>query len=271
MDLSEQHKNANYEYAFACNFIVGCSGDGCEVKDICWARRMFRRQSVGYKPFWGDNEGSFDIPQFYPEVLKKLNRKSRLHWETECEDDPVFYLNGMGDPFDKHSPLFKNCDCECPPSKSAWSRITETLNANPQSHLILLTKQPQNIPEGLPKLPNLWLGVSVDGTANTQLRIDWLAKMVDYPNKMVSIEPIQGLEIDLIGKGIRWVVIGGYSGKKCAINRYALRRWIDKLYSQFENPSYFMKSNLGDWEENLIREWPEVKNVIDSKGKANVH
>lgn len=275
--MAENHRNAKREIGWAkktCNIVVGCSGAGCECRNICVAKEQFDRwhfNKDGTVNMWPKNQSFRDV-QFYLERLKMLN-------EHRGSGNAYFYFPIMGDPFDDKSPLVSKSvwlpQFGLSLRNTEWNLIIESLHRNPQSHLVLLTKQPQNIPADLPDLPNLWIGVSTDGTGNILQRVLYFTEEVKYPRKVISLEPIH-LALDRWAVDqIQWLIIGGRSqGMHKATTPHIGRGGVRVVknmiqHCQDTNIPVFTKSNLYQdrngnrfpgWEDFVpVRQWPEVE------------
>jgi len=274
--LTANHVGANYEWAWRCNLIVGCPG--CEIRDICWARRTFKRFKETH---WLRNNGNFDKPIFYPLALKALRHKKTR-----------FYLNGMGDPFAKGSQLLKVVYVKNGFYYiGTWGVIHRFLTDNPQSNLVLLTKFPENIPDDLPDIPNLWIGVSVNNQENANRRIEILLNRNYNIKKVVSVEPLLSeinletgsygylsgwttgsepdpydgseVRVQVQTPSIDWVILGGESGNRVYPSHIddIRRSYVNEIVGDCESCGIplFMKSNLRKMPSNYVRQFPEVQ------------
>ena len=263
-------KRLAVEYADTCNFIVGCTG--CELssrgQNICWADKMFNRGKAMNPQTWIHNRQFIGDVQFYRERLQKLNCKI-----------PRFYLNGMGDPFCPDSPLIRDIpnwlevlsaenEKHLSQTEIYWWHIIQALLKNPQSHLVLLTKWPENIPTDLPDLPNLWIGTSSDGSQVKRIKALW---ELDYPRKVLSLEPIKGIIsryiFDEYLRNIDWMIIGGLSTgvhdfvpqRRGYAEMYVLKNMID--YCQGLNISVYTKLNLYEFRGKRIPGWEDFEPI----------
>jgi protein gp37 len=96
----------------------------------------------------------------------------------------------------------------------------------------ILTKRPENMlkvirDNGLPTLPNVWLGTSVESAAYAT-RIDNLRE-VPAAIRFVSFEPLVGSAGKLLLSGIHWAIVGGESGPRARPMRES---WVDEIRTQ---------------------------------------
>jgi protein gp37 len=97
------------------------------------------------------------------------------------------------------------------------------------------------------RLPNLWLGVSVESQKWAGVRLDKLAATTAGAVRFASCEPLLGT-LDLrpwLGSGLDWVIAGGESGPRARPMHPA---WVRSLRDQCEEASvpYFFKQR-GQW------------------------
>ena len=269
--MAENHRNSKGKIGWAkktCNIVVGCSGKGCECRDICVAKEQFNRWHLnadGTVNMWPKNQ-SFRNVQFYPERLKMLN-------EHRGSGNAYFYFPIMGDPFDDNSPLVGRMPIDWAMinrllgkrderaieyllsfTEQCWLRILNVLIDNPQSHLVLLTKQPQNIPADLPKIKNLWVGISTSGADSCRER-ERIFMDFDYPRKVVSWEPVQGTMSGRLCDSINWLIIGGNSRGKHNFADHAGRVWYYVAWCiKTTDVSIFTKLNL--YQDRNGKRWP---------------
>ena len=176
---------------YTWNVVVGCSGQGCAVREKCWARAQARRQAHRCKLC-----AEF-VPHFHSERLDQP-----LHVKKPAMIGCCF----MGDFFD---PLL-TAPCHGVPGMSidfCRSMALDTIRRAYWHTFLMLTKQPQNITGCSLCFPeNLIVGVSVN-VQEDLWRISTL-KANYQGRKAVSFEPL--LEdlgtVDL--NGIEWVIIG---------------------------------------------------------------
>jgi protein gp37 len=111
--------------------------------------------------------------------------------------------------------------------KEFIERVWKTMADTPRHTYQILTKRPRNMAEitaGLPELPNVWLGTSVENSDYLD-RIDDL-RHVRATIRFVSFEPLLGSvgHVDL--KGIHWAIVGGESGPNARLMKEA---WVDEI------------------------------------------
>ena len=265
-------KQLAVEYADTCNFIVGCTG--CELssrgQNICWADKMFNRGKAMNPQTWIHNRQFIGDVQFYRERLQKLDCKI-----------PRFYLNGMGDPFCPDSPLIRDIpnwlevlsaenEKHLSQTEIYWWHIIQALLNNPQSHLILLTKWPENIPTDLPDLPNLWVGASSGGSHYQRIKT-----LCDHPygRKVISLEPYTGslsdgscenaiymLRNKMYRRKVQGIIIGGYSRKRIELGSDKCIQYILRHAKTCNIPVY-VKSNISKYYPEFagIKEFPKIE------------
>jgi protein gp37 len=179
---------------------------------------------------------SFDEPQLFLHRLSAALRWPDLRGQCRPEKPwlnglpRLIFLNDMGDTFTESLPL----DWLGP----VWQSIADSC------HLwLVLTKRPQRMREFLRQYgcpANVWPGVSVTSSANLA-RLDELAK-VDSPMRWLSAEPLlSALEVSRLDPSVlRWVVVGGESGRGARVSELQWFRDIRNHCSIFGIP-FFMK------------------------------
>jgi protein gp37 len=150
----------------------------------------------------------------------------------------------------------------------ARATIFARIAAYPQHTFMILTKRPTVMLEYIRtlkyqmtmclnnahwlqrRMPNLWLGVSVEDKESAIVRIETLIN-VPCRNKFVSAEPLLGpvyLQPEWL-KNIGWVIAGPETGPG---KRHCESEWIDDLMAQCgKNNIPFFDKRKGGW-----REWP---------------
>jgi protein gp37 len=106
---------------------------------------------------------------------------------------------------------------------SVWRVMEET----PRHTYQILTKRPDRMMEivpGLKKLPNVWLGTSVEDRRVLH-RIDEL-RQVPAAIRFISFEPLIGPVASADLRDIHWAIVGGESGPK---SRYMDPAWVDEI------------------------------------------
>lgn len=229
---------------YTLNVIVGCSGEGCAVRKECWAKGQSKRR----KGKCEDDRCYRFVPHDHPERLDEpfLVKKPRR-----------IGLNFSGETFDK---AFKD-------RSYIWFGLCGMMRQAAWHTFVVLTKQPQNIPEdeNFPIPSNLWLGVSVNRVCDLW-RIEELKKR-KAALKFVSFEPLyEDLgPVDLFG--INWVIIGAQKRPDLQ-PKFA---WVESLVKEARRvgAKVFLKNNLvlnADESTNLVccrlkrvQEIPEVE------------
>jgi len=115
----------------------------------------------------------------------------------------LVFVNSMSDLFHSDVPAAFIGD--------VWRVMEET----PRHTYQILTKRPDRmvtIVSGLPKLPNVWLGTSVED-AHVLYRIDEL-RQIPAAVRFVSFEPLIGSVSGADLTDIHWAIVGGESGPK---------------------------------------------------------
>lgn len=107
------------------------------------------------------------------------------------------------------------------------SRVWQTMQATPRHTYQILTKRPDRMAEitaGLPVLPNVWLGTSVED-GRVLGRIDDLRR-VRAAIRFISFEPLIGSVAAGSLDGIHWAIVGGESGPRA---RHMDPVWVDEV------------------------------------------
>ena len=194
------------------NPIVGCSGVGCAVRKVCWARgqakRAKHRCSLCYDFVPHVHFERFDGPL-------KVKNPSRIGY---CF---------MGDFFDKQI------------SEAIRRQLKDVMRMAYWHTFVVFTKQPQNIDldEYIPA--NMWVGVSVNHQKD-DWRIDVL-RQVPTSVRIVSFEPLyEHIEADLMN--IQWVIIGAQRRP----NHQPKQDWVVQLVrsARVFGSAVFLKNNL---------------------------
>ena len=174
-----------------------------------------------------------------------------LHSPPVLPARPIPFLGGAG----KRVFLDSMGDWFSPGVEKNWiSAILDTVHRRPQHTFLVLTKRPDNIPEGLRWPENLWMGVSVT-CQDDVWRIDELVHNSPLPGGsylFVSFEPLHGpIEADLTGIG--WVICGAESGNRKGKIIPELK-WVKKIARDANHLgiSVFIKNNL----QELYRQQP---------------
>ena len=180
------------------NPLTGCTkiSSGCMN---CYAERLARRlQAMGNSNY----RNGFDI------TMHENSLEIPLKWKKP----QTIFVNSMSDLFHEEVPddfIFRVFEIMC---RADWH------------HFQILSKRSErlaNISSRLPWAPNIWMGVSVEDSANL-FRIDHL-RTTSARLKFISIEPLLGPIPDLNLKSIDWVIVGGESGPKA---RAIEKSWV---------------------------------------------
>ena len=218
------------------NPVSGCTkvSPGC---DHCYAERITER-------FHG--KGSFERVVLHPERLE-----APLHWRRPRR----VFVNSMSDLFHAEIP------------RSFLESVFDVMRACPRHTFQVLTKRaermerlcrdrdatPEEVDDGFElgvvpgltyDLPNVWLGVSVEGTAG-YARIRHLQR-TPAAVRFLSCEPLLGELPDLPLEGIGWVIVGGESGPGA---RPTHPDWVRSIHAQCvaAGVPFFFKQ-WGEWE-----------------------
>lgn len=166
------------------------------------------------------------------EKYKDLTRRSggRAKWTGKIKlDDAALsipakwskprrvFVNSMSDLFHQDVPA------------EFIARVWRVMAETPRHTYQILTKRPDRMVEivpGLPKLPNVWLGTSVED-GRVLHRIDELRR-VPAAIRFISFEPLIGSVVGASLKNIHWAIVGGESGPKA---RYMDPAWVDEIES----------------------------------------
>ena len=194
------------------NPVAGCTilTAGCTN---CYAMRMAARlEAMGMEKYRGLTRKSGGRAKWTGKI--HLDRNSLWIPATWSKPRRVF-VNSMSDLF--HS--------DVPPNfiANVWKVMAET----PRHTYQILTKRPDRMVEivpGLPKLPNVWLGTSVED-GRVLHRIDELRR-VPAAIRFISFEPLIGSVAGASLKDIHWAIVGGESGPK---SRYMDTAWVEEI------------------------------------------
>lgn len=199
------------------NPITGCAmvSPGCTN---CYAMRMAARlQSMGHPLYTGVTRKSGGRPVWTGKLHLSLKAlEIPLKWKKPRK----IFVNSMSD-------LFQD---DVPPE--FIGRVWKTMDSARQHIFQVLTKRPENMRRiiadlGLPVLPNLWLGTSVE-SADFASRVETLN---DVPStvRFVSFEPLIGAVGPIDLTGIHWAIVGGESGPDARPLEIA---WVDEIRLQ---------------------------------------
>lgn len=196
------------------NPIVGCSpvSEGCAK---CYAERIARRFGWTWGRAW-----------FNPE---------RLDQPAKVRKPGRVFVCSMADLF--HETVTPQ-----------WlSVVTEVMREVDWHTFLVLTKRPQNIPDGWDKPDNVWVGITAEDQERLDERLPYLHGMPG--TRFVSVEPMLG-PVTFSGQHVmpEWVIAGPETGPGA---RPCDPAWIDALADG--SPCFFDKRKTG-WTR---REWPQ--------------
>lgn len=194
------------------NPVAGCTvlTAGCTN---CYAMRMAARlEAMGVEKYAGLTRKSGGRAKWTGKIY--LDWKSLSIPATWSKPRRVF-VNSMSDLF--HS------DVPTDFIAAVWRVMEET----PRHTYQILTKRPDrmiDIVPGLKKLPNVWLGTSVED-GRVLHRVDEM-RQVPAAVRFISFEPLIGSVSGANLKDIHWAIVGGESGPKA---RPMDPAWVDEI------------------------------------------
>lgn len=208
------------------NPVAGCTilTAGCTN---CYAMRMAARlEAMGQEKYSGLTRKSGGRAKWTGKV--NLDRKSLAIPEKWAKPRRVF-VNSMSDLFHSDVPA------------SFIADVWKVMAATPRHTYQILTKRPDRMIEivpGLPKLPNVWLGTSVEDN-RVIYRIDEL-RLVPAVIRFISFEPLIGSVAGARLDGIQWAIVGGESGPNARDMEPA---WVDEIeqMSRSAGAAFFFK------------------------------
>ena len=195
------------------NPVAGCTilTAGCTN---CYAMRMAARlEAMGVEKYKGLTRKSGGRAKWTGKLF--LDRKSLAIPATWSKPRRVF-VNSMSDLF--------HADVPADFIAEVWQVMADT----PRHTYQILTKRPDRMSEIVPslrKLPNVWLGTSVEDD-QVLFRLDEL-RQVPAAVRFVSFEPLIGSVATADLTGIHWAIIGGESGPKA---RHMDAAWVDEIF-----------------------------------------
>ncbi|MGH6870483.1 MAG: DUF5131 family protein [Rhizomicrobium sp.] len=199
------------------NPVSGCKiiSPGCTN---CYAMRMAARlQAMGHPAYDDVTRKSGGRPKWTGNLhLNEAALEIPMRWRKPRK----IFVNSMSD-------LFQDGVQD-----SFISRVWETMASARQHVFQILTKRPENmlrvlVENGLPVLPNVWLGTSVESGAFKN-RILALRKVPAHI-RFISYEPLIGAIGRVSMKDIHWVIVGGESGPG---SRPMEVKWVDEIRTQ---------------------------------------
>ncbi|RUV93987.1 MAG: DUF5131 family protein [Mesorhizobium sp.] len=194
------------------NPVAGCTilTAGCTN---CYAMRMAARlEAMGMEKYAGLTRKSGGRAKWTGKLF--LDQKSLSLPATWSKPRRVF-VNSMSDLFHADVPADFIAD------------VWKVMEATPQHTYQVLTKRPDRMVEIVPllrKLPNVWLGCSVED-GRVLNRLDEL-RQVPASVRFVSFEPLIGSVAGSDLTGIHWAIVGGESGPKA---RYMDPSWVGEI------------------------------------------
>lgn len=143
--------------------------------------------------------------------------------------------------------------------KSWQEQVFNAIKANPDYRFYLLTKQPQNLPQFSPFLPNCWVGVTVTSQDNDILSNSLRSLIdVDAKVKFISFEPLLGeINVSFYPDEIQWLIIGACTG---TLNE------MQALYRRYHDLS--VKTWGMKWTAQPRIEW--VREIVEAADKAGI-
>ena len=208
------------------NPVAGCTilTAGCTN---CYAMRMAARlDAMGMEKYEGLTRKTGGRAKWTGKIY--LDEKS-LSVPTTWSKPRTVFVNSMSDLF--------HTDVPADFIAKVWKTMAET----PRHTYQILTKRPDRMMEivpGLPKLPNVWLGTSVEDSRVLH-RLDEM-RQVPAAIRFVSFEPLIGSVAGADLADIHWAIVGGESGPK---SRHMEPVWVDEIerMCRRHNTAFFFK------------------------------
>lgn len=194
------------------NPVAGCSvlSPGCTN---CYAMRMAARlAAMGLQKYKGLTRKSGGRSKWTGKI--RLDREALLA-PTKWRRSRRIFVNSMSDMFHDDVPA------------AFVAEVWKVMETTPQHTYQILTKRPERMAElsaTLKKLPNVWLGTSVESGEYLN-RIDTLRR-VDAAIRFISFEPLLGSVARVDLTGIQWAIVGGESGPG---SRPMLEEWVYEI------------------------------------------
>jgi protein gp37 len=221
---------------YTWNPLVGCSGLGCVVAPVCWAKGQAKRRKHDCDLCYRF------VPHAHPERLEEP-----LHVKKPSRIGVCF----MGDLY-----------CQ---DQERIFEVLDVMRKTPQHTYVSLTKQARVMHSFgcIPLLTcfpeNVWLGVSVNLKADLW-RIEELKRTNHAGLKFVSFEPLyEDLgAVDL--SGIDWVIVGAQRRPTVQPKQ----EWVANLISVAlrAGAKIFLKNNLACIDQfGRLQEIPEVRSI----------
>lgn len=243
------------------NPVAGCTivSPGCTN---CYAMRMAARlESMGVEKYRGLTRRSGRRLVWNGNV--KMDEES-LYVPLTWKKPRRIFVNSMSDLF--HDGV----------SLEFIVRVWQTMSLASQHTFQILTKRParmRDLTQNLPRLPNVWLGTSVE-SAEEASRLDDL-RQVSAVTRFVSFEPllssVAGAELDQID----WAIVGGESGPRA---RPMQPIWVEEIRAacRRSGTAFFFKQWGGVNKAKTGRElngqtWDEYPEKADSVNHARCY
>ncbi len=196
------------------NPVAGCAviSPGCTN---CYAMRMAARlDAMGVDKYADLTRKSGDRYVWTGKVrLDEASLEIPLSWRKPRK----IFVNSMSDLFHADVPA------------DFVGRVWSVMERTPQHTYQILTKRPERMREvltklGVPVLPNVWLGTSVEDAA-VLARLDDL-RGAPASVRFVSFEPLIGSVAGADLRDIHWAIVGGESGPRA---RPMAADWVDEI------------------------------------------
>jgi protein gp37 len=206
-DTSIEWTDATWNPVAGCTILTaGCTN--------CYAMRMAARlEAMGVEKYTGLTRKSGGRAKWTGKLF--LDRKSLAIPATWSKPRRVF-VNSMSDLFHAEVPA------------DFIAEVWQVMANTPRHTYQILTKRPDRMIEIVPslrKLPNVWLGTSVEDE-RVLYRIDELRR-VPAAVRFISFEPLIGSVGMADLTDIHWAIVGGESGPKA---RYMDPAWVDEIF-----------------------------------------
>jgi protein gp37 len=196
------------------NPVAGCSiiSPGCTN---CYAMRMAARlAAMGQEKYGGLTRRSGNRSVWTGRI--RLDERA-LDLPRQWTKSKLVFVNSMSDLFHDDVPI------------EFVVRVWEVMR-NTQRHTYqILSKRPDRmfaVTRGLPLLPNVWLGTSVENS-DYLYRINQL-RLVPAMVRFVSFEPLLDSVGDVNLCEINWAIVGGESGPRA---RPMKEKWVEEIES----------------------------------------
>lgn len=194
------------------NPVAGCTvlSPGCTN---CYAMRMAARlDAMGVPKYRGLTRKSGGRAKWTGKV--RLDNGA-LNAPAKWRRPRRIFVNSMSDLFHNAVPL------------SFVTEVWSIMESTPWHTYQILTKRPERMADFtavLKKLPNVWLGTSVESS-------DYLGRIEELRNvnaaiRFVSFEPLLGSVAIPDLEGIHWAIVGGESGPR---SRPMLEKWVNEI------------------------------------------